>query len=106
MQFVLLSLYRCIQFNIKCTKRKRKSYFFHLIVRLNSAPVKLRLLSLKINAALQFIIYFPDCQDGINTILNMQDYFSYDDIVSILFFNHRNEVKVCQRKICICDFFF
>lgn len=45
----------------------------------------MRLLSLKINAALLFIIYFPDCQDGINAIVNMQDYFYLEDIVSILF---------------------
>lgn len=84
MPFVLLSLHPCIQFNIKYTKEKRKSYFSHLIVRLNSTPIKLRLLSLKIKAALLFIIYFPDCQDGINVILNMHDLY-YKDIVSTLF---------------------
>lgn len=96
MPFVLLSLHTCIQFNIKYTKGKRKSYFSHLIVRLNSTLIKLRLLSLKIKAALLFIIYFLDCQDGINVILNMQDYLYYKDIVSILFFffNHTNAVKV------------
>lgn len=93
MLFVLLSLHPCIQFNIKYTKGKRKSYFSHLIARLNSTPIKLRLLSLKIKAALLFIIYFLDCQGGINVILNMQDYLYYKDIGSILFFNHTNEVK-------------
>lgn len=67
-------------------------------MRLNSATVKLRLLSLKINAALQFIIYFIDCQDGINTILNMQDYFSYEDIVSILFFFLITQIKLKSVK--------
>lgn len=40
---------------------------------------------MKIKAAPVFIIYFPDCQDGINVILNMQDYLYFKDIVSILF---------------------
>lgn len=80
-------------------KKSVNHIFPHLIVRLNSTLIKMRLLSLKINAALLFIIYFPDCQDGINAIVNMQDYFYWEDIVSILFFNHTDDVKLCRREI-------
>lgn len=79
--------------------------FPHLIVRLNSTLIKMRLLSLKINAALLFIIYFPDCQDGINAIVNMQDYFYWEDIVSILFLITQIKLNAVDEKYCIFDVF-
>lgn len=66
----------------------------------------MRLLSLKINAALLFIIYFPDCQDGINVIVNMQDYFYLEDIVSILFLITQIKLNSVKEKYCIFDVFY
>lgn len=80
-QLCLLCSSHCISafiwFSLTSNAQKKSvnHIFPHLIVRLNSTLIKMRLLSLKISAALLFIIYFPDCQDGINANVNMQDYF-------------------------------
>lgn len=66
----------------------------------------MRLLSLKINAALLFIIYFLDCQDGINVIVNMQDYFYLEDIVSILFLITQIKLNSVKEKYYIFDVFY
>lgn len=111
-QLCLLCSFHCIpafiwfSWTSNAQKKSLNHIFPHLIVRLNSTLIKMRLLSLKINAALLFIIYFLDCQDGINAIVNMQDYFYLEDIVSILFLITQIKLNSVKEKYYIFDVFY
>lgn len=111
-QLCLLCSSHCIPAFIWCSltsnaqKKSVNHIFPHLIVRLNSTLIKMRLLSLKINAALLFIIYFPDCQDGINAIVNMQDYNLFRRYSRHPFFLITQiKLNSVDEKYCICDVF-
>lgn len=48
-------------------------------------------------------MYFPDCQDETNAIVNTQDYFYLKDIVCTLFLITQIKLNSVKENDCIFD---